>query len=795
VTAPSPVERDGDLPPGTVVGEYHVLRLIGRGGMGAVYQAEQPEIGALVAIKVLGDEPSCDPVATRRFVEEARAVNKIRHPNIIDIFAFGRLPDGRQYFVMEYLDGETLESRLAAGPLPASDARRLLLQICQGLQAVHDERIVHRDLKPENLWIARPRNGEPYAKILDFGIAKLSETQQAPVTDGGKTVGTPHYMSPEQCRGEGVDHRTDLYALGVILYQMFTGRRPFEGPSYAAVIGQQLTVTPVRPSLLRPMPAPLEAVILACLDKDPERRPPSARALADTLGPALELAIPAETLRAVEPAAPPPRARSRRWRRPAVLAVLLVVAGTAAAWRATRSAGGRVLIAVLPFQDLTGDPQQEYFSDGMTEGTISQLSRLQPERLAVIARTSVVQYKGTRKTVRDIGRELSVDYVLEGSVARQTGRLRIDARLVQVSDQTQVWADSYDREVRDAPMIEHEIGRAVTARLGLPVTAAASRLRPVNPEAYDAYLRGRFFFDSKTPEATRHALEYFQRAIAIDPQYALAHTGMADAYATLQMNGGAAPAEVEPKAKAAALRALALDDGLAEAHVALAYVLLNYDWDWAGADQHYRRALALDPSNVEAHRRYGMDYLSSVGRHDEAIAELRQALRLAPFSLPVNMFLGNAYYMAHRYQQAQQQLQRTVELDPAFWAPHLMLSGVHAAQGRPAEALAELEKVERAYPGSVSPQVACALARAGRTGEARAALARLEEDGARRYVPAALVARVHLALGDRDQAFAALDRAFQERSFWLIFLKVDPIWDPLRADPRFAALVRRVGIP
>jgi eukaryotic-like serine/threonine-protein kinase len=806
-----------DLPAGTVVGEYRLVGLIGRGGMGSVYQAEQPEIGAQVAVKVVAARHSRDADLVRRFVDEARAVNKIRHPNIVDIFAFGRLPDGRQYFIMEYLEGETLTARLARGPVPAPEARRLLRQICAGLHAAHAERIVHRDLKPDNLWIAKPKHGEPFAKILDFGIAKLLESQDAAtITASGMTMGTAHFMSPEQCRGDAVDHRTDIYALGVILYEMFAGRRPFDGTSFLAVVSQQMTATPAPPSSHRPVPPALEDLIMDCLEKDPALRPQSIRELSALLDAALGDAAVDETrppasarasarrttaaaaTTAVAPPTVPITTWMRRWRPLLVtLSLAVAVAGLAAGWRAFRPAQGRVMMAVLPFQNFAGDAQQEYFSDGLTEGMISQLSRLQPAHLAVIARTSVNQYKRSSKSVKEIGRELDVAYVLECSVERTGDRVAIAVHLIQVGDQTQIWAERYDRDVKDLAALHDEIAREVADRLQLPRDgrlAGGRTFRPIKPAAYDAYLRGRFFFDKKTPEANRQALAYFEQAIAIDPAYAAAHSGVADVYATMPMNSRGSELQVGPKAKAAALRALELDERLADAHSALAYILFNYEWDWPGAEKHYRRALELDPNNVEAHRRYGMDYLATSGQFDQAIAELERARQLAPFSLPVNLFLANTYYMARRHDEAVAQLRRTIELDPRFWAAHLVLGTAYATKGLYADALTELQKMEDAVPGVALPQIAYVHARAGRTKAARAILERLESDPGAAGI-AALIARVYVGLGQPDEAFAWLEKAYQERSFWLAFLRVEPQWDPIRQDPRFADLVRRVGIP
>jgi TolB-like protein/tetratricopeptide (TPR) repeat protein len=803
----------GDLPAGTLVGEYRIERLVGRGGMGAVYLAAQPEIGAQVAIKVLAAQHSRDPGLLRRFVDEARAVNKIRHPNIVDIFAFGRLPDGRQYLIMEYLEGESLSACLARGDLPASEARLLLAQIVAALHAAHAERIVHRDLKPDNVWIVQPKHGEPFAKILDFGIAKLLEGHDAAlITESGMTLGTAHYMSPEQCRAEAVDHRADIYSLGVILYEIFAGRRPFGGGGFTAVVAQQMTATPAPPSSHRALPEALEELILRCLEKDPALRPQSVRALGDELEDALAEPSPRET-RPPRPAMLPtePARATEKGRKQIVAGGLLALAGLAglalafAFYRATARgpaapAGSMTALAVLPLANLSHDPEQEYFADGMTDALITDLSRIRS--LRVVSRTSVMAYKGTSKSLQEIARELKVDGVLEGSVVRAGDRIRITAHLVRASDDRQMWSESYERELRDILVLQGAVASDVVGQIKAQITAEEhgqlTNRRVTKPAAYLAYVRGRYFWNQRNEKSLKTAIGYFEEAIREDPSFAPAHSGVADAHFYLgYFFGHDPPREAMPKAKAAALEALALDGSLGEAHASLAMVKFAYDWDWPGAEQEFRRAIELEPNYATAHHVYAA-FLGSMRRMDEAVAEARRALALDPLSLPVNNFLGEILTYAGRYDEALAQLGRTLELDPSFSVAQESLGYAYELMGREPLAVAQLLKAKAL--GGESPALIEALRRAFERDGVRGFRSKeleqtmLEWDGW--HVTAMAISSLHAKLGHSEEALTWLEKAFEARSSALVLLDMGypEIGRALGSDPRYQDLRRRIGL-
>ena len=820
--APDPAD---DLAPGTQVGEYKVVGLLGRGGMGSVYQAEQAEIGAQVAVKVLGAAHARDPALLKRFVDEARAVNKIRHPNIVDIFAFGQLPDGRQYFIMEYLQGESLSARLARGNLRAAEARRLLGQICAGLHAAHAEQIVHRDLKPDNLWIARPKHGEPFAKILDFGIAKLLEGAKPNITVTGMAMGTAHFMSPEQCRGEAVDHRTDIYALGVILYEMFSGRRPFEGASFLSVVSQQITATPVPPSQHRPLPAALEELILSCLEKDPARRPQSVRALGERLDQLLSADLPDETRAPGAPArasadtgtAPatsgpaPPRARRTGWRiwlgataAGAVFAALMVARfsqqGSPPGAAVTRPAGISSL-AVLPLTNLSHDAEQEFFADGMTDALITDLSRIRS--LRVISRTSVMRYRKTEKPLREIARELNVDGVLEGSVVRAGDRVRISAQLVRAADDRQLWAQSYERPLGDILALQGAVAGDVAGQIQAQISAQEQGQlinRPAtNPAAYLAYSRGRYFWNQRNEKSLQTAINYFEEALKEDPRYALAYSGLADAHFYLGYAfGHEPPHQAMPKAKAAAAQALALDDSLAEAHTSSALIKFFYDWNWPGAEREFRRAIELNPHYATAH--HGLAILLAVtNRPDDSIAEARTALVSDPLSLPVNNILGDMLMHAGRFDEAIAQYRKTIELDPSFEMAQRDLGAVYELKGMAKPAFDQYMKAHAVAEESPAQnqQLRQAFARGGLEAfhKKEADFGTAQWDGWHGSLMGIAVS--HARLGHNAEAMKWLEKAYAARSGLLVWIDLVLRQEApaLRSDPRYRDLVRRIGLP
>jgi eukaryotic-like serine/threonine-protein kinase len=833
----------------TLAGRFRVDLQVSEGGFGVVYRAHQLALDRRVALKVLkvpgGLAGEARAAFERTFMAEARTIARLRHPHIVEVHDFGvnqRASGGLVlWMALEWLEGETLEAVLADArarhrpPMTPARALALLRPVLQAIAHAHRQGVSHRDLKPANIFLTQD-HGATVPKVLDFGIAKLAGGEPGPeaaeaVTSPGFRAFSPAYAAPEQVASGRTGPFTDVHALGLIASEMVTGQRPYgesAPPVLAALAGERPTpgrrgvdVGGWEPVLARALaldPAARQADAGALLQALEAALPRAARggepgAAATTLdAPAAAVAL-ARARAAVPVQAPAPAVdvaaaarggrwpRRRRWLLAGVLGLALAGAGGGLGWRAGRPPApeGLIRMAVLPFANLTGDPAQEYFTDGLTEGMISQLGRLSPDRLAVIARTSVNQYKGTSKSVRDIARELNVAYLLECSAARSGNRVRIDARLIDARDQTPVWARSYDQEIKDVLALQGEVARAISAEVRLTLTSEQQvglrGARTLNPAAYDAYLRARNGFEGDADDSYRRATALYEQAIKLDPEFAAAHAGLAQVYSMYQVSDARFD-ELGPKAKAAALRALELDPDLPEAHVALASNLLKFDWDWAGADKHFRRALELDPNSPDAHRWYGQ-YQQAAGRLAEAIALRKRAVELAPFSLNTNRVLGQSYYYARRYDEAIRQLQASLALEPGSSPLPVFrfLALAFAQLGRHDEAMAQAVK------GGDHPEhlalVGYLHARAGRRPEALAAISRLQQKATAGYVPAILFARVYAGFGKQDQTetLTWLEKAFSERHKDLIFLRVDPHWDAIREDPRFEGLCGRVRIP
>jgi len=741
------------------ISHYEILNRLGAGGMGVVYKARDLRLQRLVAIKLLPPTLTGDHDAKERFMQEARTASSLDHPNICTIYEIDESDDGGLFLVMALYDGVTLKERLAGSPLPVDEALDLGLQLAQGLQKAHAAGIVHRDIKPANLFLTT----DGVVKILDFGVAKL--VGQTGLTGPGTTVGTVNYMSPEQTRGEEVDVRTDLWAAGVVLYETIAGRRPFPGdaPAVVAAAIQQRNPAPLT-SLRSGVPLEVERVVQRALRKPPDERFQTAMDLAAEL---------------------------RRLKRDTDATGRAPISGVSSA------PAGHPSIVVLPFANTGGDPDNEFFSDGITEEIISALTRV--PGLDVVARTSAFAFKGKSLDVRTIGGQLGVTAVLEGSVRRVGKRIRVTAQLVNVADGFQLWSERYDREVEDIFAIQDEISQTIAATLTeqlVPRTAVV-RAEP-DVEAYTLYLKGRYHWNRRTNESMRTAADYFQQALERDPSFALAHAGMADCYTLLGWVafGGLAPHDAFPKARAAAERALELDESLAEAHNSLAWTKLVYDWDWGGAEQSFRRALELNPRYAMAHAWYAM-HLTWTGQLDAGLRHADQAQQLDPLSLIIHTLAGWVHYFAGDYQASIAHCQKTLDLEPGYVRAHLGLGWAYQAQGRLAAARAEFER--GAELSGREPRYVAALASMhalmGNKAEARKRLAELDAMAETRYVSPADRAVVLVALGSFDEAFAELERAWTERSGALIYLRFDPEFLPVASDPRFAVLVDRLQFP
>jgi eukaryotic-like serine/threonine-protein kinase len=821
---------------GAHLGDYEALEPLGAGGMGEVWLARDRHLHRKVALKVLPIALNSDEARVARFQQEARLASSLNHPNVCTIHALGELSDGRRFIAMEFIEGQTLRLQLARHKLTCREAINLAVQIASALTAAHAGGVVHRDIKPENV-IVRP---DGVVKVLDFGLAKLDplgaarpaeSTQTLVETQAGAVMGTVVYMSPEQARGQDVDARTDIWSLGVLLYEMVAGRVPFEGPSSTDILAAILDHEPDALARFEPhVPAELNRIVTKALRKDRAHR---YQTMQDLL---LDLEALADELRARHPSSDPlavpagagkharPGGRSRErdsepsrsgtqsvWsRRTTAVVALLAIAVGAIGWLAIRDAGGlrhrwlggerpqRVQsLAVLPLENLSRDPEQDYFADAMTDELITAIGHI--GALKVISRTSVMHYKGSKKTIPDIARELRVDAVLQGSVVRSGDRIRITAQLTDGVSDHNLWGQSYERPVQNVLALQDEVARAIAGeiRVRLPAqpSQAVSATRTVNPTAHEAYLKGRYHLAKWTPEGYQRAGQFFQQAIAEDPAYAEAYAGLADSHALLGYYGVIAPKDAFPRAKAAALKALELNDTLSEAHTSMALITDNFEWQWTLGEQEFKRALALNPSSAMAHLWYSY-HLAWTGNYQQAIEEARRAEDLDPLSLVASTSTANIFFDAKQFDRAIEQCRKVLDLDPSFRWAHHSLGEAYIEKGMFAEGVKELAlgiDPDRRNPHFVA-KLAYGLARSGDTQKARVMAAELERESRQRYVPPSQIAIIYVGLGEKTQALTWLERAYEVRDNWLTSITVDQAWRPLGSDPQFRELVRRVGL-
>jgi TolB-like protein len=739
--------------------------------MGVVFRAEDPRLEREVAIKILKRDSLHDEDSKRRFRLEARALSRLLHPNIATLFDFDS-DGGVDFLVLEFVAGESLARMLANGPLPETRARAIAIDVIEGLQSAHEEGIVHRDLKPGNVVIT-PRGR---AKVLDFGLARVmpgagSVTQSAPISGVAGVVGTVPYMSPEQVRDDPIDARSDLYALGVLLFEMTTGRRPFRGEDVLSLFYKIAhEPAPLLRSVRPGLSAELEALVARCLEKAPLRRFSDAGAL----------------LRAL-------RGESSDDGRGLPTATASYAGGAPES-----GAGGAIRsLVVLPFENRSGDPAQEFFADGMTDALITDLAQI--EALRVISRTSAMRFKGSHPPLADLARDLHVDGVVEGSALQIGDRVRITVQLVDVATDRNLWAKSYERNLTDILTLQSEVAHAIADEIRIQVTPdERARLRSkgaVNPVAHVAYLQGSFLWNRYTGESVKAAIPRFEEALAIDPNYAAAYGGLADSYIMLANHHILPPREGYTLGRKAAERGLSLDESLAELHTSLAWIHRLFDWDWPAAERESLRTIQLNPGYAFGRSRYAL-LLSGMGRHEEAIAEAERAHELDPLNLVTYTVVGDTLFFARRFDRSVAAYRKCLELDPSFGAAHTDLARSLEQLGRADEAVEEFVRGTAGADGVPRPSSGLAIlyARAGRMDEARATLEAVQALAQKEFVSPYGIASYYAVTGENTRALDWLEKAYSERDGTLVWLKVHPRLDGLRGEPRFRDLLARLRL-
>ena len=824
---------------GTKLGRYEIRAKIGAGGMGEVYLAEDLQLRRRVALKILSAELSANQDRMRRFVQEAQAAAALNHPNIAHIYEVGE-SDGLNFIAMEHIDGPTLRQLLHDGQTDLKKLLRYLQHACEGLAKAHAAGIVHRDLKPDNIMVSR----DGHAKVLDFGLAKLIEPQQ--ISGGGSSdvatailkqhstpgtiLGTVGYMSPEQAQGKTaeIDQRSDIFSVGCILFEAATGTRAFQGRDAVDSLNKIIREAPVAINTLNPAaPADLQKVVRRCLAKDPDERYQNIKDVAIELkeirrelagSPGIDTTVPPPRstpdtqVIAASSAGPPDsltmRASSAEYIVSGIkqhkliltIAALVIVGGAIALlyYQHVRNTEPAIdSIAVLPFVNQNKDINIEYVADGLTESIMNSLTQL--PSLKVVPRSSVFRYKGQEIDPLKVGKELNVRAVLTGRLTQRGDDLLVSVELIDVRDSKQLWGERYQRKMSDLLSVQNEIAKAISTNLRPTLSGAdQSRLKKHNtesPEAYQLYLKGYYFWQKFTPADHKKAVEYFNQAVAIDPNFALAYVGLSETYGASATNGWIAPQEGYTRGLSTAKRALELDDSLAEAHATFGACTMFYNLDWSTGEQEFKRAIQLNPNYEFGYELYSY-LLLSIGRMDEGLTMAQRGVEVAPLSPLLIDDMASAYYLARRYDEAIKQYQKSLEIDPTHFGGPLGLGAVYEAKGMHEAAIKQFEKAIAVggRTSTVLAMLAHAYARSGKQSEAQKILAELNEMSKTGYVSPYDLAILYAGLGDKDKALDELTKAYEERAGWIIYLNVEPIFDSVRSEPRFVELVGRMKL-
>jgi len=788
----------------TFAARYQIIEELGKGGMGRVYKAHDTKIKEKIALKLIKPEIAKDKKTLERFSNELRLARKIRHKNVCGMFDLGE-EKGTHYITMEFVPGEDLRSSIRRfGQLPIGKSISIAKQICEGLSEAHRLGVVHRDLKSNNIMIDKEGN----VRIMDFGIARSLEGKG--ITGAGVMIGTPEYMSPEQVEGKDVNQRSDIYSLGVILYEMVTGRVPFEGDTPFTIGVKHKSETPKDPKKINTqIPEELSRMILKCLEKDKDKRFQSAGEVRLELT-GIEEGIP--TIEREIPLKKPITSKEitvsfglKKLLIP-VLVVIVIAAAAVIIWQLlpqkepAYTSQGQKSIAVLPFEDLSPQKDQAHFCDGMTEAIIAKLSSI--EELKVISRTSVMRYKDTKKDIKQIGQELGVSTILEGSVQKEKDNIRLISQLINVKDGFHLWSETYDRKLVSVFDIQSDVAEKIAGALAAEISPAQKERMEKKPtenlEAYNLYLKGRFFWNKRTGEDILKAIEYFEQAIEIDPDYALAYAGISDSYTVIPDYTSIYPKETFSKAEEMALRALEIDSELAEAYTSLAQIKAR-DYNWSASEKNFKQAIELNPNYATAHHWYALTLLFRE-RFEEAIEEINRAVELDPLSLVISRNAGQIYGHAGQYDKALEWLYKVIEIDPDFSYVHFSLGLVYWEESMLEEAVKEIRKEKELARGD-SPRESIADAflgwyymSAGKKDRTKQLLNNLLMKSQESYVPPTSIAMLYFTLGENDQGFEWLEKAYQVRDWFLSFIKISATYDLVRNDPRFKLMLKKMNL-